>query len=283
MHTCVLLQETSASPSLQEYCESAFFNIRHNPDFLIEWSKGTGVIYLSSENLLKIVEDAELGACAWILFRAIKIWTERGVHEEGFSSEERVKFAKQCCAKLELRMISTSDLLGPVTESGLIDQSAIIKAIQKQMSGSAIGLYGSDSHYVNGIFEKVLVNDSFEPLVGGDEEAEEKIEKRFDKKAQLDGTDTTLSILLLHHTNEVLLALLAPPKGASRLVIAGCISNILQDNRVLYKARVYKDGSEIIRNGAAKIKWKCRKETLNSKPPTAILGPGLSSKMPIAF
>ena len=72
LHACILLQETSASPSLQEYCERAFFNVRRNPDFLIQWSKGRGVIYLSSENLLKIVEDAELGACAWILFRAIK-------------------------------------------------------------------------------------------------------------------------------------------------------------------------------------------------------------------
>ena len=190
-------------------------------------------------------------------------------------------------------MIQASDLLGPITESGLVDQSAIIKALKKQMGGSAIGLYGAELQCVNGIFDEVLVNDTYEPINGGnDEEIAEKT-KRFDKNGQFDGTDTTLSILQYSQANgedAVLLVLLAPPKGAGHIVItgnrestrAGNFSKIVEDNRVLYKALVRK---RYFDHGAANINWKCSRDhpRRSSNPPTTVLGAGLSSKMPISF
>ena len=288
LHICVLFQETSTSPSLKEYHRSILYAIERNPGLLLVHGEfqPAGVTYLSSETLFKIVDDQELCACAWILFKAIGIWDDEGTYGEELSPEDRREFAKKCCAKLELRMMSASDLLR-ATESGLVDQSAITKALKKQMNGSAIGLYGAEFQCLNGIFEEVPINDNYEPLVGGDVEPMlvAKKRKRFDKTGQVGDTDVAFSILHYHYntpSESIFLAIVAPPKGASRLVTAEDLKKILQDNRVLYKAMVRKRQFE--RNGVANIKWKSGGETAwDSVPPTTILGPALSSTMPISF
>ena len=286
LHTCVLLQETSASPSLRTHCESAFFTIRRNPNLLLAQgeSQPAGVTVLSSDNLFKIVDSKDVCACAWALFRAIQIWADKGSHEEELLPEDRVDFAKKCCAKLELRMISASNLLGPVAESGLVDQSAIFHILQTQLKGNAIGIYGAAVLGVNGVYEEVSINRSFEPVADADGEQGRNFKIRFDKSGQLEGTNTTFSILCQRFHDGLFWTILAPPKGASCLVLSGDLRKIVDDNRILYSGSFRLSGEnelETLRDGS-EIKWKCIDVQNKNLPPTMIFGSQLSTKLPTA-
>ena len=286
LHICVLLQEASTTPSLKKSYEAALYTIRRKPDLLLAQgeSQPAGVTFLSSENLFKIVDDNSVRACAWILFQAIKIWVDEGTYEEEMSPEDRREFAKRCCARLEFRMISPPDLLGPVTESSLVDQAVILQTLQKQLKGSVIGIYGAPDLDVNGVYEEVRINESFEPVAIANRGQDYK--KRFDKRVQQDGNDPFVYSITCECFPHCLYWMIAePPKGASCILASADWEKIMDDNVILYTGRFdLNDGDhpETLQDGS-EITWKCRDVQNKKLLPTMILGCQLSTKMPTAL
>ena len=286
LNTCVLLQEASTSPSLKKYYGTVLLTIRRNPDFLLVQggSQPAGVTFLSSDNLFKIVGDNELCACAWILFRAIRIWVDRGTYEEELSPEDRREFAKKCCAKLELRMISPTDLLGPVSESELVDQPVILQTLQKQLKGNVIGIYGAGDPEVNGVYEEVPINDSFEPVADTDQGQGYK--KRFDKRVPQDGNDPPFMYsIICEWLPDCLYWMIAePPKGASCILTSADLQKIMDDNFILYTGTfdLNEDDDPVTLRDGSEITWECM-EGSETRRPTMIFGQQLSSKLPTDF
>ena len=285
LNTCVLLQEASASPSLMKYYGSVLYTIQRNPDLLLAkgGSQPAGVTFLSSENLFKIVDDNLLRACAWILFQAIKAWVDKGTYEEEMSPEDRREFAKKCCARLDFRMISPPDLLGPVSESGLVDQPIILQTLQKQWKGNVIGIYGAANQDVNGVYEEVPINDSFEPVADTDQGQGYK--KRFDKRVQQDGNEPFMYTIICEWLSDCLYWMIVePPKGASCILTSADLQKIIDDNVILYTGTFdldEEDDPETLRDGS-EITWECMEDS-ETRRPTMIFGQQLSSKLPTNF
>ena len=158
------------------------------------------------------------------------------------SQEERKDFVKQLASNLELRMISPKDLLGPVSDSGLIEHSKIIQALQSQSACGMVGIYGClvDGLDVNGIYEEISINAKFEP-VPADDPTRTSHARRFDKRRDPSSDEQNLTVLAFCRprpargdfepgvTKEQIFTLLAPPVGAASLVLTGNSQGIPQN------------------------------------------------------
>lgn len=183
---------------------------------------------------------------AWPLFRAIKVWLTHDEENAGQElKEERLQTAKKCVSKLELRMISPTDLVGPVRESGLVDQSQIMQTLQMQSRGGCIALCGAGIHGVNGIYEEVPhINLGFEAIEEGDP-SRCSTRKRFDKRGLLNGAEVTLSVISFKDDNyRQVWCVVAPPEGAGSMVLSGSAVKLFENNRCLYhsKKKMTSDG-----------------------------------------
>ena len=209
------------------------------------------------------------------MFRAIKVWLS---HDEENASqevkEERLQVAKKCAAELELRMISPTDLVGPVSESGLVDPSRILQALQLQSKGGFIALCGAGIPGVNGIYEEVAhVNQDFEAVEEGDP-SRCSTRKRFDKRGLLNETEMTFSVLSFDAINgRRAWVVMAPPEGAGS-ILAGEGVKLYQNNRCLYQSTtgMTNDGMKFCVPGGA-----ADGISEGTRPPQMLSGKTLSS------
>jgi hypothetical protein len=239
--TCVALQELFGMDSLQEFRLSLLDTIRKYPETALLRGTRPGVTFLLSETLLELVEDDCLRPYAWVLFRAIKIWADVSASEGELTAEERVEFAKSCSSKLELRMISPKNLIGPVSESGLVDQAQIFKMLQKQANEKIVYLCGSGVDEINGIYVEQTINSRFEVVAEDDTERVTDTEmRRFDKRGQFKGENVVYTTLAYFNSfGDQIWIVVVPPKGASNLVLTSNvdldIKKICEDNTMFYR------------------------------------------------
>ena len=249
---CALFEEVSRKPPLEALKNHLYDEIfGKNPAPTLVLGERPGVTLLSSTNLRTIVEDPELKAFAFALFKAMKIWLDNEAPVEGEvleNLEERKDFVKELGSNLELRLISPKDLLGPVSESGLIDHSKINQALKSQSKYGVVGIFGCqvDGLDVNGIYEEIPVNSRFEPVPEGDLTRSLKV-KRFDKKATPGSNETNISIISFCQdpprgsnpppgvSKLQVFRFLVPPSGAANLVLTGGgLEKLYEENRSLY-------------------------------------------------
>ena len=273
---CLLFESLSQFPALRKskLYGAAYAEIWHRPSLSLLVGSRPGVTCLSALNLTMLSFDKRFLGFAWLIFRAIKVWL---THDEENASqevkEERLQAAKMCASNLELSMISPTDLVGPVRESGLIDESQIIQTLQVQSKGGFIGLCGAGIPGVNGIYEEIPhINEDFVAVDEGDQSRCPDI-KRFDKRGLLNGTEVTFSVLSFRDENDrQVWSILAPPEGAGSILVGGD-GKVIQNNRGLYQSatRMKSDGMKF------RVPDDSDKISQGTRAPRMISGYALSS------
>lgn len=135
---CAILDETSVGAPTQILHEYALNVIRAKPGSSLlpqDESKGGGVVSLSSDRLLVLLQDKSIEARELTLFMALKKWADvdKGeVVSARRSVANRIDFAKTCAEHINLSHISPVDLLCGVTESGLVEKGDIMVALKNQ-------------------------------------------------------------------------------------------------------------------------------------------------------
>ena len=103
-----------------------------------------GIVCLSADRLLAILQDPEVKAGELFLFEMLQQWTELAHHPNSLS------VAQACAAFLSLEYIEPHDLLHTVKDSGFCTQERITEAITKQaLRASKQGLWSLSSRGVN--------------------------------------------------------------------------------------------------------------------------------------
>ena len=136
--------------------------------------------------------------------------TVRSNVEDDLTPERRKDIARQCAAKISLRLISPSNLVKDVMESGLVDSDAILQALAKQEKGGAVYVYGAGIPGVNGIYEQQY--DLQQRGVG--------LYAMYEKRGEYDGQDVTFVLTAyprLRSSTALNWILWAPPAGAGRV------------------------------------------------------------------
>ena len=281
---CSAFEEASRKPSLGKVSRFLYRGIVRNPQTSLIPGGLPGATLLSSTNLRTLVEDPALRARAWTLFQAIQKWLENSapIDEEVFESDEdRRNFAKQLASNLELRLILPSDLLGPVSNSGLVAQDKIMQALQSQCRGGIVGIYGcgidgtSIADRVNGIYEEVHMNANYE-VVSADDPTCISDKRRFDKITD----DIKLTIFTYTDDYRQHFWLVAPPVGAGNVVLTGDFKKIPEENKLLYTGhrRILTE-----KNDGSDVKWSLSTGSIESADvmrlskvlPRLVIGPWL--------
>ena len=298
-------EEASRKPSLEGLYKALFLKVVSCAEVLTTGDR-PGVTLLSSTNLRNLVKSPVLRARALLLYQAIKIWRDNSapIDEETFESDEdRRNFAEQLASNLELRMMQPSDLLGPVSDSGLVAQDKIIQALQIQSHRGMLGIYGCFITYFgqgefNGVYDEIPVNGNFE-VVAKDDPTRVLCHRRFEKRGKPGTEELNLTIIsFFKGTGAAALAaaatgadfqgagiqqyfwLLAPPVGAGNLVLTGNVKTIAEDNRLLYVGE--RLANKIAKPDGTDVKWRASASSNDvvkhtKKLPRLVIGPTLLS------
>ena len=241
--TCSAFEEASQKPALEKVCRFLYKAIVFHPIRALVTGDRPGATLLSSTNLRTIVEEPAIRARTLVIYEAIKLWHDNDapIDEETLESDEdRRSFAKHLTSNLELRIIQPTILLGPVSDSGLVNQDKIMQALQSQCRGGILGIHGCHvdgdgtsmiNRSVNGFYEEIPVNANFE-MVPADDETRVSGKRRFDKIT--DPANDEIKITIIFRVEGRSFAILAPPAGAGSIVMTGDYNKIVENNRFLY-------------------------------------------------
>ena len=233
---CLLFEVFMHLPSLKHFLGTVLVWIWGQPSTCLLVGNRPGVAFLSATSLLALSHKERFHPFAWILFCAIKLWMAQEESPGLALEDRRLQVAKKCASMLELRMISPTDLVGPVSESGLVDPSRILQTLQVQSKGGFIALCGAGIPGGNGIYEEVAhINQGFEAVEEGDP-SRYSTRKRFDKRGLLNETEVTFSVLSFEAiSGRRVWAVMAPPEGAGSILASEGVK-LYQNNRCLYQS-----------------------------------------------